>query len=165
MADGLTELPYGLAGKIFRSALPFSPTFDGEGRLLAAYAGAGVNTVVMLISVEEAQRLTGQDLLERYQALGYDVIQAPVPDFEAPSAEDFQAALRSTLAAANLGRTLVVHCHAGIGRTGTFAACLAKHVFGMTGKAAIDWVREFIPEAVENLAQNQFVLDFEMPED
>jgi protein tyrosine/serine phosphatase len=165
MDEGLMELPYGLAGKIYRSALPFSPTFDPEGHLLAAYVDAGVDTVVMLAQVEEAHHLTGQDLLARYQALGYDVIQAPVPDFDVPSAGDFHAALHSTLAAVNQGRTVVIHCHAGVGRTGTFAACLAKHVFGMTGESAIAWVRGLIPKAVENDAQYQFVVDFEMPED
>ena len=159
--DGLTELPYGLPGRIYRSPLPFSPLFDPDGRLLTAYALAGVDTVVMLTTSEEAQRLTGQDLAERYREVGYTVIHAPVPDFQTPQAKVFTSALAGTLSAAREGRTIVIHCHAGIGRTGTFAACLAKLTFGMTGEAAIAWVRGFIPEAVENAAQYQFVLDFQ----
>jgi hypothetical protein len=43
-----------------------------------------------------------------------------------------------------------------------FAACLAKIIFDMDGDEAIAWVRNFIPGAVENERQAQFVRDFEL---
>ena len=161
MMDGLTELPYDLPGTIYRSPLPYSPLFDPHGRILAAYEAAGVDTVVMLTMLDEVERLTGQDISARYRERGYRVIHAPTPDFQTPQPEILRSALESTLAAAQEGRTIVIHCHAGIGRTGILTACLAREVFGMTGEEAIDWVRGFIPEAVENAAQYQFVLDYE----
>jgi protein-tyrosine phosphatase len=163
MKNILTELPYGLAGTIYRSPLPFSPMFDPEGRVLPAYEAAGVDTVVMLNTIDELQDLLGYDLASLYDELGYDVIHAPVPDFQTPPLAVFRPALESTLAAAREGRTIAIHCHAGIGRTGTLAACLAKVVFGLSGEDAVTWVRQFISDAVENRAQYQFVLNYQVP--
>lgn len=165
MKNILTKLPYGLAGTIYRSPLPFSPMFDPEGRVLPAYEAAGVELVVMLNTIDELQGLLGYDLGALYSELGYDVIHAPVPDFQTPPLDVFQPALEGTLAAAQEGRTIAIHCHAGIGRTGTLTACLAKVVFGLSGEDAVAWVRQFIPDAVENQAQYQFVLDYQVPKD
>ena len=44
---------------------------------------------------------------------------------------------------------MVIHCHAGLGRTGMFAACMAKGGLDYSSEEAIQWVRESIPGAVE----------------
>jgi protein-tyrosine phosphatase len=159
--DGiLTKLPYGLAGDIYRSPLPFSPLFDRQGILLETFIEAEVDTIVMLTPKEEVMELTGLDLYDRYKQLGFDVIYAPVEDFSIPPANGFQKPLRDTLRAAQAGSTIIIHCHAGLGRTGMFAACLAKVVFNLDGEGASNWVRQYIPRAVETQEQHQFVEDF-----
>ena len=161
MASKLTRLPYGLAGEIYRSPMPFSPAFDPGNEVLDAYIEAGVDTVVMLTSDEEAQAITGRSLRSVYQQMGYDVIYVPVPDFSIPAPGQFENALPQALAAAQAGRTIAIHCHAGLGRSGIFAACLAKEVLGISGEEAFAWVRKSLPEAVETQVQYQFVVDFE----
>ena len=158
--EPITELPFGLAGKIYRSPMPDSPMFDPDHRVLPAYRQAGVELVVMLTSAEEALGTRGSDLLEIYTGSGIEVIYAPTRDFSVPEQGVFEPALRETLAAARAGKTIAIHCHAGVGRTGTFAACLAKIVFDFDGDSAIAWVRQFIPTAVENVLQAQFVKEF-----
>ena len=160
MKNVLTELPYGLAGKIYSSPLPFSPLFDSQGEVLNAYHKLGVDKIVMLTLKEEARRVTGVDMLARYQDLGFDVIYSPVQDFSIPEKGAIQLPIQKTLQAAKSGHTIVIHCHAGVGRTGIFASCLAKVVFDISGEAAVSWVRQYIPHAVENTRQYQFVLDF-----
>lgn len=161
MTINLTKLPYGLAGTIYRSPLPGSPLFDPNIHLLDAFMDAGVDMVVMLTPKDEARELTGMDLHTRYKAMGLDVIYAPVPDFSIPDPGEFAKPIQETLQTAQSGKTIVIHCHAGVGRTGIFASCLAKVVFKMTGEEAVAWVREYIPHAVENNRQYQFVKNFD----
>lgn len=56
-----------------------------------------------------------------------EVIEAPIPDFGVPEEEgiaDFYAALSQARQRLSEGQTVLVHCGAGRGRTGTFAAAL-----------------------------------------
>ena len=158
--DRLTKLPYGLPGTIYRSPLPFSPFFDPGGLILDDYMDAEVDVVVMLTPISEVEELIGVNLYDSYRDLGFDVIYAPVEDFSVPSEGAFQRPIQDTLQKANGGKTIVIHCHAGLGRSGMFAACLAKVVFGMDGEEASHWVRQHIPRAVETREQHQFIKDF-----
>jgi protein-tyrosine phosphatase len=161
MSEMLTLLPFQLAGKIYRSPMPFSPMFDPDKRVLPAYLDAGIQVVVMLAEDWEVQELTGEDIKKRYRQHGMSVIHAPIKDFSVPQPQDLQTPIQKTLDAAREGKTIAIHCHAGWGRTGIFAACLAKVVLDMTAEDAVQWLRNFIPRAVENQEQYQFVRDFE----
>ena len=158
--EPITLLPYDLAGKIYRSPMPDSPMFDPDHRVLPAYRQNGVEVVVLLTSAEEAMAIRGSDLLQVYGELGFDVIHAPTRDFSVPEEGVFKPALKGALAEARKGRTIAIHCHAGIGRTGIFAACLARMVFGFDGEEALVWVRQYIHSAVENDLQARFVREF-----
>lgn len=160
----LTKLPFGLPGMIFRSPMPFSPLFDPRGKVLEAFIETRVDTVVMLTPIEEVKELTGINLYDRYQQLGFDVIYVPVEDFSVPPEGAFQEPIKKTLGAANSGNTIVIHCHAGLGRSGMFAACLAKVVFNIDGDEASQWVRQYIPRAVETWEQHYFIKNFEYKE-
>ena len=52
----------------------------------------------------------------------------------------------------------MIHCSAGIGRTGLFIAYLAKQCLSLSGHEALQWVRRYIPRAVETPEQQQLVL-------
>ncbi|MCU0486447.1 MAG: hypothetical protein MUC85_10115 [Anaerolineales bacterium] len=156
MQTTLTELPFGLSGKIYRSPMPYGH-FDPAHTVMDLYHSAGVDIVVMLVSDQEAREKTGRDLKALYAVHGLDVIHLPTPDFSVPPADALLPALRQAQAEASAGRNLAVHCNAGIGRTGLFMACLARRVFGMNAAQAVDWVRQHIDGAVEDDVQYALV--------
>lgn len=159
--DRLTLLPFGLPGKIYRSPMPFRVT-DEAGELFAQYRLARIDAVVVLAEQEEIYRKTGRDLLQFYADQSLEVIHSPIPDFFVPgSPETLIAALSSVQKLAEQGKNIAVHCYAGFGRTGLFMGCLATRVLGLPGDAAITWVRQFIPTALENEAQEAYVRQFE----
>jgi len=165
MMDILNELPYKLPGKFYRSPMPYSRMFDPDWRVMPAYRQVGVEVVVVLTSWDEILFKAGVDLKKEYASAGMDVIYLPTPDFGTPEPEPFRQALGQALQAARQGQNVAVHCHAGLGRTGIFATCLAKGVLGLDGRQAFVWVRQYIPGAVENQDQIDFIEEFIYSED
>jgi len=156
----LTEIPLGLPGKIYRSPMPFSP-YDPLGQVWTLYWQYGIKTVVVLAERQEYLVNARRDLPKFYRAEGLNSIHFPIPDFQAPAdAAALDEVIVNLIKQLQNQERIAVHCMAGIGRTGTLLACIAKRHLTLDGLEAVDWVRQFIPEALENKEQEQFVLAF-----
>lgn len=155
----LIEMPYTFPGKIFRSPMPFS-RFD-HSEIWEAFRENAVDMVVVLTEQGEYLVYAGKDLPAFYRSQGLDALHIPVPDFGVP--QDLQAwedGLTRVAQSAREGKNVAIHCLAGIGRTGTFLACLAKKELALDGEEAIRWVRDTLPGAMENRYQESFVIDY-----
>lgn len=153
-----TELPFGQPGRVFRSPTPGSKMFDPDDLVLTFYKEVGISAVVVLNPTEEHLRYSERDLLSLYEQEGIQVIYDPVPDFSAPPQGAWDSSLGKVAELLREGKNVAIHCHAGIGRTGIFAACLAQDILGLSPESAIAWVRRFIPFAVETQFQQRYVL-------
>jgi protein tyrosine/serine phosphatase len=156
----LTELPFGLPGRVFRSPMPFGP-YDLHGEVYDRFCEEQIGVIVLLASDDECLHKTGCNLRALYLKEGFEVLYLPIPDFSVPAKDDLEQAVQHTITYAQAGQNIVIHCSAGIGRTGLFTAYLAKRVLGVSGTEALQWVRRFIPRAVETPEQQRFVLDDE----
>jgi protein-tyrosine phosphatase len=155
----LTELPFPFPGRIYRSAMPYS-SYDPDGELISAYKDHDVSLIVILASDNESLRITGRDLRATYENEGFEILYLPIPDFSIPEMEELRAAVQGVNSHSESGKGAAIHCHAGLGRTGMFAACLAKLSLDYSSDEAIQWVRESIPGAVEVRDQELLVRSF-----
>ena len=156
----LIELPYSLTGRIYRSPMPFSQC--DRSNVWTKFQEEKIDLVVVLVEQQEYLVFAGKDLPEFYRSQGLEVLHIPVPDLGIPAdLESWEHGLETATAAAREGKNVAIHCLAGIGRTGTFLACLARDILKMEGEEAINWVRESIPGAMENWHQENFVIHYQ----
>jgi atypical dual specificity phosphatase len=92
-------------------------------------------------------------------AHGIALVHIPLRDFTAPTQAQLAQFLRLTRDASADGRNIVVHCGAGLGRTGTFLAAFFVDQ-GMTAAQAVAHVRQLRPGSIETEAQLQSIHDF-----
>ena len=90
---------------------------------------------------------------------GLRMLRVPIEDFGTPSIEDLDRCVAWIAENAASRRAVVVHCGAGIGRTGTvLAAYLVAD--GRSADEAIGHLRRLRPGSIETLAQQELVHEF-----
>jgi len=120
----------------------------------------GTDVLVTLLEVHEFAQLQIESLFEQIEALGMRSHWFPIPDFNVPaSLPDLATLVHEIIALANAGQTVVIHCKAGLGRSGLVAAaCLVA--LGYSKNEALGHVRQARPGTVETLSQENFVEAF-----
>ncbi len=94
------------------------------------------------------------------EEFGFTVKHIPVRDFEAPTLEQIENFVAFAENVRSEGKKLVVHCDAGIGRTGTMLACYLVSK-GYSAADAIEEVRIRRPGSLETIEQEEVVLKYE----
>lgn len=119
----------------------------------------GVRAVVSLAIGREIITYWGNVLLFARAMLDNDVWPyfLPTETRRAPEPEELINALLWARRVVSMGRPLGVHCLAGRGRSGMFAAAYLVFTRGMTASAAIEKVRRVRPGVVESWDQEEAV--------
>jgi len=134
-------LPAGVPGHVLLSGMP--GRFEQWDNFLARARQAGVTHVVCLAPLHEIATVSPNyhDALER-DTFPYGWEHLPMRDFGvALESQAFRAGVEQLAQRVLAGDTVLLHCAAGIGRTGTVAACLLKRL-GLPAAQALQKVRE-----------------------
>ncbi len=133
-------LPAEVAGRLWLSPMP--GRFERWSEFVAAAHQVGLTEIVCLTPLAEVERVS-----PRYaQAIADDALPCawralPMDDFGLAQQAHYEAAVRELAARLREGAVLLLHCAAGIGRTGTTAACVLK-ALGLDTQAALQRVRD-----------------------
>lgn len=89
--------------------------------------------------------------------MGFEFLHEPIPDGEAPNFIQFKEIMSWLLK----DKRNLVHCVAGIGRTGTVIAGYLMLTEDLDADEAIYEVRQYQPDAVQTMEQYMFLLNLE----
>jgi hypothetical protein len=87
--------------------------------------------------------------------------QIPIADFQVPTVGQVEEAMAFITGHIAAGRTVVVHCQGGCGRTGTILALYLRQQRGISGPEAIAELRSLKPCFVETKGQEEFISSFD----
>lgn len=149
----------GLAGCPGHMLAPsFRRTLDDD---LHAIQQWGARVVVTLLDASELDRHGVPDLGDSAERIGLEWVQLPIADQCAPGAQFERGWLQMAPGLHQRlhdGEHVLIHCSAGVGRSGTIAARLAVE-HGASPEGAIARVRRVRPGAIESEEQHRYILE------
>lgn len=160
-------IPYPGGGRIGLVHCPGRTGRDSRGRDwardlkadLAAIRASGASTLITLLEAQEFAVYGVETLPERVADAGLGWFHWPIRDMAVPS-EEAQARIasegRALSARLHAGETIVIHCAAGLGRSGMVAAQWLVRA-GLSPDAAIAQVRAARPGTIETEAQEDAI--------
>ncbi len=137
----LSNFRWIIPGRLAASAVPLS---------MESINHAGVESVISLMP-EEQHIFRGSNWRREAEKNGITLHTIPVKDHGAPTERQFRTFLQRMAIAEQHGKKVLIHCVAGVGRTGTMAAgyLIVKH--GMTLEQAFAKIRNGLDHAYYDL--------------
>ena len=131
-----------------------------EPASLRNIARLGIMQVVSLLPPREARSVGLETERLEAKSLGMSFVSFPIEDMGTPaSVDDFAAITRRLFRQTESGINTLVHCHAGVGRSGLFAAGMLLHA-GLDAEQAFAHVTKMRGLRVpETLQQHAWLLD------
>lgn len=94
------------------------------------------------------------------EEFGFEYKHIPIVDLTPPTQEQIEEFVTFVNNLTSSKKKIVVHCDAGIGRTGTMLACYLVNK-GCSAKKAITEVRKKRPGSIETMEQEDTVIKYE----
>ena len=128
-----------------------------EAYITSLYEKSIKNIVVLMPESEIMQKYNGFDLKQAYRDNGLAVSSFPIQDFDVPS--DMKRFRNFVKQISKARKDTIIHCSAGLGRSGLFMACLLVEL-EMDAASAISLTRRKRYGAIETPEQENFIYDY-----
>ena len=99
------------------------------------------------------------DINIRSEERGIPYYRFPLVDGTAPKMKQIREVVGVLLPLVRAGKNVVLHCRGGLGRAGTFAACILVAI-GLTAEKAIEQTRQARVGAIENIQQEKAIVSY-----
>jgi len=126
---------------------------DLDADVAALREAYGCDTFLLLVEDHELVSTRTTGLPAAFERQGIELVRHPVVDMKVPAdAAAYRVTLETLANAVRAGKTVVIACRGGLGRTGTAVACLLVDV-GMEPDAAIALTRAARRNTIERGSQ------------
>ena len=157
VTTAMHQVPLATTGKLYVMPHPDPKHLD---QVLEEFRRSAIRTVVSLLDERDIAELGLEREDARCTALGLSFVHFPIPDYGLPQPGPFASLVRSLARNLVAGQSIVIHCRAGIGRTGMLACCILKQL-GATADEAIARVSEARDSSVPDTPeQRRFIVAF-----
>jgi len=122
----------------------------------------GVQVLVSLLEIDEAEELGLSEEAEMAAQTGLQYLSYPIPDRHTPpDRKEFRRFAEKLAERLHVGQRIGIHCRGSIGRATITAACALIH-FGWKPEAALDAIEEArgcaVPDTEE---QRRWIIEYE----
>ena len=117
-----------------------------------------INCIVSLITKDELKKLDINDFDKTITEYGFEHYSVEIQDLGIPSTNQlgtFKILTKNIIVAIKTEKKVLIHCNAGLGRSGLFAGILVKEMTDINHP--IDYIRKFRKGAIETKKQEEFI--------
>ena len=117
-----------------------------------------INCIVSLITKDELKKLDISDFDKTITEYGFEHYSVEIQDLGIPSTNQlgtFKILNKNIIVAIKTEKKVLIHCNAGLGRSGLFAGILVKEMTDINHP--IDYIRKFRKGAIETKEQEEFI--------
>jgi len=152
--SSFNRIPLKVPGELYVSPMPYG-RYDNQ-RVFRFFRQEEVQRVVMLLSDQEIRKRCRKDLKKLYARNRMEVTQFPMVDFLQPGHGDMDKLIPELAERLREGERIVIHCHAGVGRSSVVVACLVAVLEHMRLEECIEHVKNHMETNI-TVDQKRFI--------
>ena len=121
-----------------------------------------IDIIVSLLETSELKLLGCDNLTKEIKLNNFAWFHFPITDFDIPtknSLSELNLLLSELEKFLKKEKNIIIHCKAGLGRTGTIASLLLTKL-GLSTKNAVHYIRKYRPGSIDTNEQKNFVLNW-----